>query len=92
MTQILASLRQPCLKVSQCVLMCLKVSQSVSMCLELFQCVSMCLNVLQCVSMCLKVYQSVNKLLNKIPLLLLCLIRIDDSLFDSRVKAKRILP
>jgi hypothetical protein len=62
------------------------------MCLNVSQCVSMCLNVSQCVSMCIKVYLSVNKLLNKLQLILHCIIRIDDSLFDSRVKAKTILP
>ncbi len=49
---------------------------------------------LQCVSMYLEVYLSlsVNKLLNKLPLILLCLSRIDNSLFDGHVDAKTILP
>jgi hypothetical protein len=62
------------------------------MCLNVSQCVSSCLNVSLSVSMCLKVYLNVNKLFNKLPLILLCLIRIDDNVFDSHVKAKTILP
>jgi hypothetical protein len=81
-----------CLKLSQVVSSCLNVSQCVSMCLNVSQCVSMCHNVSQCVSMYFEVYLSLNKLLNKLPLILLCLIRIDDSLFDSRVNAKTIVP
>jgi hypothetical protein len=69
MTQLLAFLRQLCLKVSQCVAKyhlnvsesvskCLNVSQCISSCLKLFQVVSKSLKVSQHVSMCLKVYQA----------------------------------